>query len=292
MAVMGLDADILNDYLEEARRALRRQDWRGCYAAFVRADSVGPVTLDDLDAYASIAWRLGHGREAVRLAERLYNQLARTDPAAAAMKAADLNVVWRTRGHHSIAAEWAAKAGLLVSGASVGAAHGYLAYIDAVAAIDRDDIDGLSRGIRKLDEVGRSVDDPALTVLARVIEGVAAILAKREADGFRILDAVFLPILDSRVPFEWGGDAYRLALWAGERCGDDDHVQAWIDSMQRWCDAVDSAAYRAICDVHRIRMETDLATRRRRAVELRRTVVDVDAAATAILEELLAGGAR
>jgi hypothetical protein len=39
-------------------------------------------------------------------------------------------------------------------------------------------------------------------------------------------------------------------------------------------------------------METDLATRRRRAVELRRTVVDVDAAATAILEELLAGGAR
>ena len=62
--------------------------------------------------------------------------------------------------------------------------------------------------------------------------------------------------------------------------------------MQRWCDAVDSAPYRAICDVHRIRTGTDRATRTRRAVELQRAVVDVDAAATAILEELLAGGPR
>jgi hypothetical protein len=282
----------MTDYLAEARRALQRQDWRECYAAYVRADGVGPMTVDDLDAYSSTAWRLGYGREAARLTERVYHRLARTDPAGAAMKAVDLTVVWRTRGHHGIAADWAAKAGQLLTGTSVGPAHGYLAYVDAVAAIERDDSEGLRRGTRTLTEVGRRVDDPALAVLARVIDGVAAVLEGKAADGFRILDAVLLPVLDPRVPFEWGGDAYRLALRVAEGRGAGDHLLAWIDAMQRWCDAVDSAAYRAICDVHRIRTGTDRATRTRRAVELQRAVIDVDAAATAILEELLAGGAR
>jgi hypothetical protein len=289
---MAAEMDTLTNELAEARRALKRQDWRASYAAFVRADGVGPMALDDLDTYASIAWRLGHGREAVRLAQRVYDQLVRTDPAAAAMKAVDLNVLWRTRGHHAIAADWAAKAGLLLSQTSVSAAHGYLAFADAVAAIEREDADGLNRGMRTIDDVRRHIDDPALSVLGRVIEGVAAVLGGRDADGFGILDAVLLPVLDARVPLEWGGDAYRLALWTGERRGDVARVRAWIDSMQRWCDAVDAEAYRAICDVHRILMDTDRTAQTRRAVELQRAVVEVDADAMAILEELLAGGAR
>lgn len=284
--------DTLTDYLMEARAALARRDWRAGYVAYLRADGIGSMTLDDLDAYAGIAWRLGHGREAARLADRVYHQLVRTDPAAAAKKAVDLTVVWRTRGHHAVAADWAAKAGRLLAGTSVGATHGYLAYADAVAAIDRDDADALARGKRALDEVGRRVEDPALSVLARVIEGVAAILDGRDDEGLRVLDAVLLPVLDSRVPLEWGGDVYRLALWVAERRNNRDHVRAFVDAMQSWCEAVDAAAYRAICEVHRLRAGVDSATRTQRATELQRAVIDVDAAAMAILEELLAGGAR
>ncbi|GAC1403973.1 MAG: hypothetical protein NVSMB60_22010 [Mycobacterium sp.] len=283
---------MMTDYLTEARAALARRDWREGYAAYVRADGIGSMTLDDLDAYAGMAWRLGHGREAVRLAERVYHQLVRTDPTAAAMKAVDLTVVWRTRGHHTVADDWAAKAGRLLAGTSVSTAHGYLAYAEVVAAIDRDDADALARGKRTLDEVGRRVEDPALSVLARVIEGVAAVLDGRDGEGLRALDAVLLPVLDPRVPLEWGGDAYRLALRVVERRGDDDHVRAFVDAMQRWCEAFDAAAYRAICDVHRLRADTVTATPTARATELQRAVVDVDAVAMAILEELLAGGAR
>ena len=283
--------DTLTDYLLEARAALARRDWRAGYAAYVRADGIGSMTLDDLDAYAGAAWRLGHGREAVRLAERVYHQLVRTDPAAAAMKAVDLTLLWRTRGHQVIAADWSATAGRLLAGTSVGTARGYLAYVDAVAAIDRDDAEALARQRRTLADVGRSADDPALSVLARVIEGVAAVLNGRDDEGLRALDAVLVPALDPRVPLEWGGDAYRLALWVVERRGDDHHARAFVDAMQQWCEAVDAAAYRAICDVHRLRANTDDEARTRRATELQRAVVDVDAAAMAILEELL-GGAR
>jgi hypothetical protein len=289
---MAAEMNTLTDDLAQARRAMERHEWRASYAAFVRADGVGPMPLDDLDTYARIAWRLGHGREGVRLAQRVYDQLVRTDPAAAAMKAVELNVLWRTRGHRALADDWAAKARLLVSQTSVSAAHGYLAFADAVAAIDREDADGLNHRMRTIDDVRRHIDDPALSVLGRVIEGVAAVLAGRDNDGFGILDAVLLPTLDARVPLEWGGEAYRLALATGERWGDVARVEPWIDSMQRWCDAVDAVAYRAICEVHRIRMDADRPAQTRRAVELQRAVVEVDADAMAILEELLAGGAR
>jgi hypothetical protein len=292
MEVMDTTADYLADHLLAARAALARGDWRGGYAAFVRADGVGSMTVDDLDAYAGTAWRLGHGREAVRLAERVYRQLVRADPAAAAMKAVDLTVVWRTRGHRAVAADWADKAGRLLAGTAPGAAHGYLAYAETVAAIDRDDADALARARRTLADVGRSAQDPALSVLASVVEGVAAVLDGRDDEGLRVLETVLVPVLDPRVPIEWGGDAYRLALGVVERRGDADHARTFVDAMARWCEAVDAVAYRAICDVHRLRAEAASAARTRRATELQRTVADVDAAALAILEELLGGGAR
>ncbi len=75
------------ELLHRARGAHARQDWRTAYDAYVRLDALGSMSLADLDAYASAAWRLGHGREAVRLAEGVFGRLSRSDPAAAAMKA-------------------------------------------------------------------------------------------------------------------------------------------------------------------------------------------------------------
>src|SRR3981189_2630391 len=106
---MATEMDILTGYLAEARSALARQDWRRGPGARVGARG----------ASSSTAWRRGHGREAVRLIERVYDRLARTDPAAAAMKAVDLTVVWRTRGHPAIAPDRAGKEGLLLLGTSV-----------------------------------------------------------------------------------------------------------------------------------------------------------------------------
>jgi hypothetical protein len=89
--------DVTTDHLLEARSAHLRRDWSTSYAAFVRVDGMGSMTLDDLDAYAVAAWRLGHAGEAVRLAERVYDRLTRADPIAAARKAAELGLEWRTR---------------------------------------------------------------------------------------------------------------------------------------------------------------------------------------------------
>ena len=81
------------DYLTAARSAHQRNDWRASYSAFVRADAVGPMPTDDLDAFSAAAWRARP--RSLRLSgwpSAPTTGSVRTDPAAAAMKAAEL---WR-----------------------------------------------------------------------------------------------------------------------------------------------------------------------------------------------------
>jgi hypothetical protein len=225
--------DTLIDYLAEAREAHQRNDWRASYAAFVRADGLGPMPTDDLNAYSVTAWRLGYQNEAVRLAERTFDRLTRTDPAAAAMKAAELALLWHARGHHTVSHLWADRARGLLSGATVGPTHGYLAYLDAAIAAAAEDADTLARASSLLQEAASVSHDAMVVLLGRVVEGVAALLGPRVADGYHLLDDALMPMLDERLSLEWAGDIYRLVLHQGHRV-DARHREAWTESMRRW----------------------------------------------------------
>lgn len=233
---MSPGMELSNDQLVEARSAHQRRDWSTSYAAFVRIDGVRSMTLDDLDAYASAAWRVGHAREAVRLAERVYARLARTDPIAAARKAAELGLQWRTRGHDTVARGWVEQARVLLVGAPTGGAHGYVAYLDAVTALSAADLAALARSAAVLRDTAVETGDAALSVLERVVTGVYALLDARPAEGYRLLDDALIPVMDERLPIEWAGDAYRVVLGSGPRWADDQHVAAWTQSLARWCE--------------------------------------------------------
>lgn len=225
--------DLLIDFLAEAREAYRRKDWRASYASFVRIDALGPLTIDDLDAYGAAAWRIGLGNEGVRLAERAYDRLVRTDPAAAAMKAAVLALQWRMRGHEALSRVWAARARQLIPVAPVSRTLGYLAYLDAASALNERDALAFTRANSMMQKAVSDDRDVTLDVLGRVVGGIAALLESRVADGYRMLDEALLPVLDERVSPEWAGDVYRLVLRADGQV-DARHREAWTESMRRW----------------------------------------------------------
>ncbi len=224
--------DTVTDFLAEARDAHRRKDWRASYAAFVRADGLGPMPTDDLDAYSVAAWRLGHRGEAVRLAERTYDRLVRTDPAAAAMKATVLALQWHARGHQAVSRFWGDRARALLAGGPANT-HGYLAYLDAAAALAARDAAALTRAATALRQAAASAGDATLAALGQVVDGFAALSESRAAEGYRLLDDALMPVLDERVAPEWGGDVYRLVL-RSERDVDAEHRQVWMESMRRW----------------------------------------------------------
>ena len=172
------------ELLLAARTAHMRRDWRASYDAFVQAEDDAPLGIDDLDALAIAAWQLGRGKESVRVTERVFTQLARTDPPSAAMKAVELGLAWFTRGDLNIAQGWMNRARRLLDGAPVGPTNGYLAYLDA--------LDGHA-GFRRARGSGtgacaisaHQIDTPALTALCQVAEALAAISETRLTDAYR-----------------------------------------------------------------------------------------------------------
>ena len=245
-----------SDLLLTARTAHVRRDWHASYAAFTRAGEDTPLGTDDLEAMAAAAWRLGHGKESLRVAERVYTQLVRTDPASAAMKAVDLALAWLTRGDLNIGQGWMNRARRLLDEAPEAPTHGYLAYLDVVVAVMNRDTAVLPQRVTALRELSGRLDSPALTALCHVAQGLEAMLDARMAEAYGLIDEAMLPVLADQVPLEWAGDIYCIVLHHCHRLADLPRMRAWTQSMQRWCnDFAGSANYGGVCDVHRLQVQ-------------------------------------
>lgn len=242
------------DLLVQARVAYQGGDWHSSYVAFSRAGAIGPLAVDDLDAMATLAWRLGHGREAVRVGEIVYGRLARTDPNAAAMKAVEVGLAWLMRGDLTIGQGWMNRARRLLADAPEGAVHGYLAYLDAVVAVLTEDVGALADRAAVLHRLSTQVDHPALTALSLVVEGMYALFDGRTTEAYGLLDEAMLPVLADQVPLEWAGDIYCMVLHHCHRLADLPRMRAWTQSMQRWCDITSTTTYGGVCDVHRLQV--------------------------------------
>lgn len=244
------------DLLMAARIAYTRRDWHACYQAFVRAGDDVPLGIDDLDAMAVAAWRLGRGKESLRVAERVFGLLARTDPASAAMKAVDLALAWLTRGDLNIGQGWMNRARRLLDGTPEGATHGYLAYLDAIAALMSRDTQSLPQRAQTLREVGSRLDSPAVSALGQVAEALAAISEARMVEAYGLIDEAMLPVLADQVPIDWAGDIYCVLLNQCHRLADFPRMYALTQSMERWCDDfAGSDNYGGVCDVHRLQLQ-------------------------------------
>jgi DNA-binding CsgD family transcriptional regulator len=241
------------EVLLAARTAHMRRDWRASYDAFTRAEDDAPLGIDDLDALAIAAWQLGRGQESVRVTERVFTQLARTDPPSAAMKAVELGLAWFTRGDLNIAQGWMNRAHRLLEGAPVGQTNGYLAYLDALMVMR--DSEALAVRVQALRDICRQIDTPALTALCQVAEALAAISETRLTDAFNLLDEAMLPVLAGQVPLDWAGDIYCVVLNQFYYLADLPRMRAWTESMERWCaDFAGSDNYGGVCDVHRLQL--------------------------------------
>ena len=241
------------ELLVTARTAHMRRDWRASYDAFTRAGEDTALGTDDLDALAVAAWQLGRGKESVRVTERVFTQLARTDPPSAAMKAVELGLAWFTRGDLNIAQAWMNRARRLLDGTPVGPTNGYLAYLDALMVMQ--DAEALAVRVQTLRDICLRIDTPALTALCHVAEALAAIGEARMTEAFALLDEAMLPVLAGQVPLDWAGDIYCVVLNQCHYLADLPRMHAWTQSMERWCaDFAASDNYGGVCDVHRLQL--------------------------------------
>jgi DNA-binding CsgD family transcriptional regulator len=253
---MDIDVDAHAELVMAGRDAHLRRDWQASYDGFTRAQQIAPLNPDDLDALAVAAWRLGRCKESVRLAEQVFAQWTRTDPAAAAAKAVDVALAWLTRGDLNIGQGWMNRARRLLDGAPDSPTHAYLAYLDAWIADLVGDSDALQQRAAALRDLSERLDTPVVTALSLMAEALAAIKDARMRDAFGLIDEAMLPVLADDVPLEWAGDIYCLVLYHCNRVADMPRMHAWTESMKRWCDEVAvSPTYGSLCEVYRLQLQ-------------------------------------
>lgn len=253
---MSVRTEPSSELLATARAAYRGGDWYASYLAFERASGIGPLAVADLDAMATTAWRLGYGKEAVRIAELVFAKLARTDPGAAAMRAVELGLAWLMRGDLNIGLGWMNRARRMLAGDTDTPAHGYLTYLDSVVAVVTEDDDALAECAAALRDLALRLEEPALTSLSLVAQGMAALFDGRTDEAFGMLDEAMLPVLADQVSVEWAGEIYCIVLHHFHRIADLPRMRAWTRSMERWCEGVGTATYWGVCDVHRLQILT------------------------------------
>jgi DNA-binding CsgD family transcriptional regulator len=273
---MNVMSESRRDMLAAARLAHGRRDWHASYGGFSEVSALGPLETEDLDAMAMAAWRLGHAKESARLAELVFAQLAKKDPTAAAMKAAEVALCWFIRGDVNIGGAWKTRAARLVDGAPESAVHGYLAYLNCMDAVFQRNLDELPSRVAALRDISARHGDPALSALALVGQGLEAMLSGRIPEAYRFIDEAMLPMLADQVPIEWAGDMYCSVLHHCHIVADLPRMRTWTNSMEQWCDLAGSVAFGGVCEVHRLQLQD--GTDSYRQIEDRLLTVSTDLA--------------
>lgn len=234
------------ELLVTARAAYRGGDFETSYAAFSRAGAVGPLSLDDLDAMATAAGRLGHGREAARVGELVYVRLTRTDPSAAAGKAVELGSAWLSRGEVAMGQTWIRRARGLLAGAPESPASVKLAYLETVVAVLGDDADLAAEQSAVLREMsGRSLEGERARVAGEAYYQLGELRRRRgDVDG---AFAAYARALESGVEPQPGEALLRCAL------GDVDTARTQVRA------AIEQADNRALPGLLRGALEIALA---------------------------------
>ena len=275
-----------DDDLVAARDAYCRGDWRSAYEHFGRAGKTAELNTDDLSSYGMAAWRLGYGRESIRLSEEAFNRLvAENNTKTAAMKAADVALQWLNGGDQTITRVWVNRARRLLESSPEDEAFAYLLYVDSQLSVVDGQFDaGVQRALELQEFVSRR-NSPGLTALCLAANGLSKIPFARTGEAMADLDEAMMPVLAGQVPVDWAGDIYCAVIHECYRLGDMNRMKTWTNAMDKWREGPEVAAswYGTTCEIHKWQLLSATADYR----ELEQRLVD----ALAVIEDFHVGTA-
>jgi DNA-binding NarL/FixJ family response regulator len=246
-----------DDELLGARAAYSRGDWRAAYEHFSRATATAELTTDDLSSYGMAAWRLGHGRESIRLSEQAFNRLvAENDTSTAAMKAAEVGLQWLNGGDRTITRVWLNRARRLLEKSPDDHTMAYLLYLDSQLSVCEGQYDAGVQRAEELQAFASRLDSPGLNALGLTASGLAKLPFARTGEAFAQLDEAMMPVLAGQVPVDWAGDIYCAVIHECYRLGDMSRMKTWTAAMDSWREGPEVAAswYGTTCEIHKYQL--------------------------------------
>lgn len=241
----------LEDTVESAREALRRNAWREAYDLLSAAEAA--LTAHDLEGLSRAAWFTGRLDESIAASERAFAaQLADGRNARAALVATWLAKDNFMKGASAVANAWIQRAAKLLSEEPESVELGYLERIRSVMAFEDagDDEAALRHAERALDLATR-FGDRDLLAMALQDRGRVLVDMGRYEEGMALLDEANLAAVSGELSPMTTGIVYCNTIVTCEHVADYGRASEWTDVARRWCERQAIGGFPGICRVHR-----------------------------------------
>ena len=240
--------------LHRAHVAFQQRAWGNCYAALADADREEPLTGDDLNLYATVAYLIGRPDESANHWTRAHSQyLAVGNIARAAGSAIQLGVDLLNAGELVRGMGWVDKARrLLADHPDDCVEKGYLLLPDAVRLIGHGDAAAAGELFERAAQIGRKFGEADLMVMARHGLGRAMIRCGRVREGCALLDEAMVALEAGEVSPVFAGHVYCSVIEASLEIFDVRRAREWTTALAHWCGSQqDLVAYTGQCLVRR-----------------------------------------
>jgi DNA-binding NarL/FixJ family response regulator len=249
-----------SESLARAREAYAQQDWPTAAAAYASL-ATDILSADDLAAYADTQFWLGRSEDQLRLGAAAYDAFrAESRSGGAAMAAVLLGILHMARGDEAQGTGWIRHAGRLADGLPEGVVHGFILFLTAVEG-------NLQAGrptdavvaARRLQDLGRRLDEPDIVAIGIQAEGRALIKAGHTAEGLALVDEAMVAALDGRLtPFTLG-ILYCHTIAACHEVADLRRMARWTDLTEKWLGTLPATLpsggpFGGLCAVHRAQL--------------------------------------
>lgn len=272
--------------LDQARESYAQCRWDEAYGCFHAARQQAELDPDDLAALADAAWWLGRTDESLSLCEQVYRRYLHGEHTSQAARVAlETGILWLMRGEPTIGSGWISRAERLLADAPECTEHGYLAYLEAEAALERGELDTAIEVARRMQALADRHDDATLCAVGLVLEGTAAIKQGRVEAGLATVDQAMLTVRAGEVAPSWTGNLYCHLMSLFVELADIRRAREWTEATERWCARHrNPAMFTGICRVHRaqlLRLEGAWDDAEQHAVQACRDLADMNVAAVA-----------
>ena len=241
--------------LDRAREAHRRQAWADAFARFSAADEVEPLGPADLELAAEAADLAGRGDDAIRLLRRAY--LANAD--AGAIGPALRCAYWLSKtlswgGEFAQAGAWMARARRLAEADPDCLEQAYLQLYEAEQLARTRAFAEMVPSSQGLVEAAVAGGDADLAAAALMMSGGALIMAGRMATGLAQLDEAMVAAAGGDLSARATGMIYCVAIGICQELQELHRAREWSQALSDWCAAQPefTGAYRGLCRVHRV----------------------------------------
>ncbi len=241
--------------LDRAREAHRRQAWADAFARFSAADELEPLGPADLELAAEAADLAGRGDDAIRLLRRAY--LANAD--AGAIGPALRCAYWLCKtlswgGEFAQAGAWMARARRLAEADPDCLEQAYLQLYEAEQLARTHAFAEMVPASQSLVEAAVSGGDADLAAAALMMSGGALITAGRMAPGLAQLDEAMVAAAGGDLSARATGMIYCFAIGICQELQELHRAREWSQALSDWCAAQPefTGAYRGLCRVHRV----------------------------------------